>query len=370
MNYYEILGVEKTASAKEIKKAYNKLALKYHPDKCKDSDASVKFNKIQEAYDVLSDEAKRQQYDSMGHDAYSGGFQNNGFNTGGFEGFNDFNDIFQNIKNMFGGGFNADSEEPSYKGEDLRYKIELELEEAFSGVKKNISIPKKICCSKCSGLGRDHSSNVTKCINCKGRGERVFQQGPFHFQQTCNSCHGMGKNYIVCSDCGGEGRVNKTFETSFDIPCGVEDGVKLKYAKEGNFGSGKHGVCGDLWVFISVRKHENFKVQGVDLIFTATISVFDAILGCVIEVVGIDKEKIRVEVPAGLQQDDIITIKDKGMKYYNKSKRGNLLVKFKFKTPTNLSSEDKKMCQILNENMLKHSKNNSFWNDFTSYWKK
>lgn len=360
MDYYAILGVDKNASIDDIKKTYKKLVIKYHPDKNKAPDAKEKFNQIQEAYSVLSDENKRKQYDSLGYDAFKNGFQ--GGNGYDFSDFGDINDIFKNMFSGFGGGFGNNSKQTdSYRGDDLRYKLDITLEDAFNGLKKNIKLPKKVKCVDCNGLGYAPKSEIKVCNYCNGKGARVFQQGPFHFQQACEHCNGKGKNYKACNTCHSQGGVVKNIDISIDIPCGVRDNDKLRYAGEGNFGFGSNGESGDLWIFIHIIKHNVFQVEGQNLIVNVPIPVFDAVLGCEFEIPGIDKKMIKVVVPEGLQTNQVITIKDEGMKYYNQNKRGDLIINFKFEIPKKLNSDEKVMCEDIRAILAKKSKSKGIW---------
>lgn len=342
-DYYKILGVEKNASREEIKKAYKTLAKKYHPDLNKDSGASEKFKEVNEAAAVLGNDEKRKQYDQFGSDFASragfGGF--NGFDSSAFRDFSfNFDDIFESF---FGGGF-GNERRRTPRGSDLRYDLEISLEQAAEGLSETISITKNSECKKCEGRG---GFNFKVCSFCRGSG-RVTRQSrtPFGiFQSTtaCPNCKGLGEEpEKTCSACHGKGINEEEKEIEIEIPAGVDDGSQLRIKGEGE--SVKNGISGDLYLFINVKPHKYFKRKGADIYLDAKISITEACLGTEIEIPTINGKAI-LKIPQGTQPGTLLRMKNKGMPFINKSNRGDQYVKVVVEIPKNLSRNQKKLLQ-------------------------
>jgi molecular chaperone DnaJ len=356
-DYYEILGVSKEASDEEIKKAYRKLAHKYHPDKANGDEA--KFKKINEAYQTLSDKTKRSQYDQFGKN-FSGA--NNG--GGGFSGFSsqngwdftqgganfdgvDFEDIFSNI---FGGGQKRRTEED--RGQDIQVDLEISFEEMVSGTKKKIKLYKRVKCDNCSGTGGEPGTEVKTCPTCHGSGQvrKTTRSilGSFSQVTTCPECQGRGKIYEKkCSQCGGDGVIKKEQEIVIDIPAGIADGQTISIQGAGEAGK-NNALAGDLYVLIRVSPHKKFSREGQDILSTEEINFSLAILGGEIEIETVDGRLI-LKIPAGTQSGEIFRIRNKGIPELQGRGRGNHMVKIIVKTPRRLSRKQKKLVEELRE---------------------
>ncbi|WP_018247800.1 molecular chaperone DnaJ [Orenia marismortui] len=343
-DYYEILGVDKNADKKEIKRAYRKLSRKYHPDVSKEENAEDKFKEITEAYEVLSDDDKRARYDQFGHAGVDqdGGFGGQGgfggFGQGGFGGFDDIFDMF------FGGGGSSRRRNGPRKGSDLRINISISFEEAAFGVEKELTIPRTEDCDKCNGTGAKSSSDVETCAKCNGSGEIRFRQntpfGQVMQTQTCDRCHGSGK-FVKnpCSKCDGKGKVKKRRKVSVNIPAGVDDGMTLRVRGEGEAGV-NGGPAGDLQVVVNVKAHKIFKRRGNDVLCEVPISFVQATLGDEIQVPTLDG-KVKFSIPEGTQPGTSFRLKDKGIPYLRGSGRGDQHIKVKVVIPKKLSDEQK-----------------------------
>ena len=347
-DYYEVLGVDKGADDATIKKAYRKLAMKYHPDRNPDNkEAEEKFKEIGEAYEVLSDADKRAAYDRMGHEAFKNGGMN-GAGGGGFGGFTDPMDIFAQ---MFGGGFGGfggfgggrrRQADPRRPGADLRYDLDITLEEAAHGCDKTLEIERMVPCDKCGATGsKDGASGFKQCPTCHGTGVVTRQNGFFVQQSTCPSCRGAGQTISnPCSHCHGEGRVHKDVKITLHVPAGVDTGTKLR--SSGNGDAGVHGgETGDLYVFIEVKPHDIFTREGSDLLCTMPVSFTDAVSGGVLTVPTLDGPS-KLKLPAGTQSGTIFRVRSQGMPALKGSGRGDLLVEVQVETPTKLSSAQEK----------------------------
>ena len=374
-DYYKILGVSKNASDAEIKKAYRKLAIKYHPDKNQgDKKAEEKFKEISEAYEVLSDKGKRAKYDQFGHAA----FKNGGRGAGGFGGgFHDPMDVFSQFfggggggssifEDLFGGGGGGGrrSASSAVDGADLRYDLEIDFEDAVYGADKKINIPRMSACDKCNSTGCEPGSGRKTCQRCGGSGQVALSQGIFSIRQTCPSCQGAGE--IVekpCRKCRGSGRVNTEKKLQIHIPPGVDTGSRLRVAGEGEGGL-RGGRTGDLYVFIHVRNHEIFHREGNDIIIEMPITYATAALGGVVEVPTITG-KAKMKIPAGTQNSTILRLKGKGVPALRGGSRGNMHVKIFVEVPTHLSKEQKELLDKFNAS-LDESKNNPLKTKFES----
>lgn len=335
-DYYEVLGVERDASTEDIKKAYRKLALKYHPDKNQgDGDAEEKFKEINEAYSVLCDEEKRAAYDRFGHEGAGA------FASGGGFGFSDiFSDFFGDIFSQ------PNKKTKRKKGEDLRYGVRIKFEESLFGVSKSIKYNRYETCSSCDGTGAKKGTKRTTCPVCKGTGEIRQQQGFFSISRTCYKCNGEGE--IIenpCPVCKGEGRVIKERKIDIKIPAGIDDGNRLKVSGEGSSGI-YGGPNGDLYVDITVEPHNLFKRQGNDIFVSIPISFSQAALGCEIEVPTVDGKSF-IKILPGTQSGTQFTLKGKGAPKINGSSRGNEYINIVIETPTRLTPKQKRLFEEL-----------------------
>lgn len=344
-DYYDVLGVQRGVDEKEIKRAYKRLAMKLHPDRNQgDKEAAEKFKEVQEAYDVLGDKEKRAAYDQYGHAAFEQG------GHGGFGGFNgaDFGDIFGDMfGDIFGGGR---SRQRVVRGEDLRYDIEITLEEAVRGVKKEIHLNTLAECDHCHGSGAEKDSTVETCSTCHGAGRVRRQQGFFVTEQTCPTCRGTGKKIEKpCKKCHGEGRVHKKKNLSVTIPAGVDTGNQLRLSGEG--AAGEYGApAGDLYVVIHVKPHHIFQRDGNNLYCEVPISFTMAALGGEIEVPTLDG-RLKVKIPPETQTDKLLRLRGKGVPSARSGYAGDLICKVIVETPVKLNEEQKELLRQLEESL-------------------
>jgi molecular chaperone DnaJ len=342
-DYYSLLGVEKNASADELKKAYRKLAMKYHPDKNPgDKVAEAKFKELSQAYEVLKDEQKRAAYDRYGHDAFENGGMGGAGGGAGFDPGANFADIFGDLFGDFMGGRGGGGRTASQRGSDLRYNLEISLEEAFAGKQQKIQFTSATQCDKCTGSGSNDGSSAAACGTCGGMGKIRMQQGFFTVERTCTSCNGAGK--VIknpCSRCGGEGRTRKERTLSVSVPEGVEDGTRIRLTGEGEVGL-RGAQAGDLYIFISVREHEFFIRDGHDIHCKTPIKMTTAALGGDVEVPVIDGTRAKVTIPAGTQSSDKFRLKGKGMTIMRAGgRRGDMYIHCNVEVPVKLSKKQK-----------------------------
>lgn len=344
-DYYEILEVAKSASAEEIKKSYRRLAMKYHPDRNQgNAEAEAKFKEINEAYEVLKDEQKRAAYDRYGHAAFEQGGGANPFDFN-FAG-GGFSDIFSEVFSDFmGGGRRSSRASSAVDGEDLRYDLQISLEDAFNGLEKEISFPSEKVCDKCHGYGTKDGKEPPVCPTCKGSG-RVHRQHGFMIMETvCPDCGGKGRKVKdACPECKGAGTVPYNRELKIKIPAGIDDGTRIRLSGEGLPGIGG-GQNGDLYVFVSVKEHKLYSRQGADLFVQIPVSMACAALGGVVEIPAIDGHKIEIKVDAGTQSGQRIKIKGEGMPRIRSIDKGDLWVEFKVETPVNLTPRQKELLE-------------------------
>ena len=356
-DYYKILGVDKNSDKKEIKKAYRKLALKYHPDKNPSKSAEEKFKDISEAYAVLSDDQKRKMYDNYGHAGIDQQYSTEDIFRGvdfgdifGGMGF-DFNDIFQQF---FGHqyGFRR-SRKIKRRGADLRYDIEISLNDAYNGLETEIHIPRTEICEECNGTGAENGTSIIKCTNCNGKGQikHTRKTAFWLFSQVapCNKCHGQGS--IIekyCKKCKGNGKIQVRRDIDIKIPKGVDTGSQLRLAGEGESGLGGNG---DLYIVIHIKRDNKYRRNGADLYMTKTVSFPQASLGTKIQVETISGEIEKVRIPEGTEYGNIIRIKNKGMPYLKGRGNGDLYIEIIIKTPKKLSRKAKKLLTELDNEL-------------------
>lgn len=356
-DYYEVLEIPKTASQDEIKKAYRKKALQFHPDKNPgDSDAEKRFKEISEAYEVLSDDSKRSVYDRYGKDGLSGA----GMGAGGYSSMDEamrtfmgafggqgadsiFEAFFGGGGGDFSGGADRGSRMHHRQGASKRVNITISFEEAAKGVDKELVITNYVSCRDCSGKGSASSNGIKKCNRCGGRGQVFEQRGFFSMSMTCPQCHGEGQVVTdPCKTCHGEGVVKEKQRVKVHIPAGVDTGMRLKMSGYGDAGQGG-GPAGDLYVFINVEAHEIFEREGNDILLTLPISFTEASLGCKKEVPSLYSHTCRITIPEGTQNDKIFRVKGEGFPNVHGQGRGDLLVKIFVETPTHLAERQKQL---------------------------
>ena len=352
---YETLGLQKGADATEIKKAYRKMAMKYHPDQNKDSKtAEAKFKEINAAYDVLKDDQKRAAYDQFGHAAFEnggggGGGGARGFGAGGFEGFGGaggVSDIFEEMFGGGGGGFagarqGGGGQGGAQRGADLSYELEITLEDAFNGKEAKLRVPTWESCDTCDGKGAAKGSKPEICGTCNGVGRVRGQQGFFTVERTCHTCNGQGE--VIkdpCKTCQGSGRKRKEKTLSVSIPAGVDDGTRIRLAGEGEAGV-RGGSSGDLYVFIGVKPHRFFQRNGAGLYCRVPVSISTVSLGGTVEVPTIEGKKSRVTIPAGTQTGTQFRLKGKGMTILRSPSRGDMFIEVSVETPVKLTKKQK-----------------------------
>ena len=361
-DYYEVLGVSKDVSEAELKKAYRRLAMKYHPDRNTDDESAIeRFKEAKEAFEILKDKEKRAAYDQFGHAGVS-----NQPGGGGFGGGADINDIFGDVfGDIFGGGRRGGGGQRVYRGDDLQYNLEVSLEEAVSGTSTEIKIPNMVSCDVCDGSGAKRGTSPSTCSTCHGVGQVRMQQGFFSVQQTCPACRGKGKVITdPCAKCRGQGRTQKEKTLAVKIPAGVDTGDKIRLSGEGE-ASESGGPAGDLYVAIMVKEHPIFQRDGADLLCTVPINFATAAIGGELEVPTLDG-RVKLKVPAGTQTEKTFRLRGKGVKPVRGGAVGDLLAKVRLETPVNLNKEQSDLLMqfhdtISGSNAQKHSPQAHSW---------
>ena len=373
-DYYEILGVSKSAKKEEIKKAYRKLAVKYHPDKNKgDKAAEEKFKEASEAYHVLSDDKRKSSYDQFGHAAFQGAGGQGGFSN--FDFSSSFSDIFEDVfgdLSDFGFATSGRSRRRSNnRGNDLRYDVSIDLNDAFNGAEKKINYTTYKKCKTCSGIGAKPGSKPSACSYCGGQGKVRSSQGFFTIQQTCPQCSGEGEKITnPCNNCSGMGKTQSNESVSVKIPKGVDDGTRIRLAGKGEAGS-KGGSSGDLYLFVSVEPHSIFKRSEENLYYELPISIADAALGTTVEVPSIDGGKTKIKIPSGTQSGKQLRLKGKGMPILRRNINGDLYIRIITEVPTSLTKRQKELLSEFKN--LEDTKSNplikTFFDKAKKFWK-
>ena len=363
-DYYEVLGIERDVSAKDLKKAYRRVAMKYHPDRNPDDqEAEEKFKEASEAYEILSDAEKRSAYDQFGHagvDPQAGGFGGGGFG-GGSGSFSDiFGDVFGDI--FGGGGGGGRGRGGPARGADLRYTLELDLEDAVKGTSVKIRVPTLVSCNTCDGSGAKAGTKPVTCTTCGGVGQVRMQQGFFSVQQTCPNCRGKGT--IIsdpCGDCHGQGRIEETKTLSVKVPAGVDTGDRIRLSGEGEAGA-DGGPAGDLYVQVSVKEHDIFQRDGKNLYCEVPIGFVDAALGGELDVPTLDG-RVKLKVPAETQTGKMFRLRGKGVTPVRGGNAGDLMCRVIVETPVNLSNKQKDLLKEFKASMKgdKNSPKQNSW---------
>ncbi len=338
-DYYEVLGVERGADASSLKKAYRQMAMKFHPDRNPgDKEAEARFKEVNEAYEVLKDDQKRAAYDRFGHDAFEAGMGGPG--GMGAAGFGGFADIFDEMFGEFMGGRRG---QRASRGADLRYNLDIALEDAFQGRSIEIKVPSTVTCEACTGTGAEGGSQPVMCPTCHGAGKIRAQQGFFTIERTCHTCQGKGR--IVekpCRNCGGSGRTQREKTLSVTIPPGVEDGTRIRLAGEGEAGM-RGAPPGDLYIFLTVQLHRLFQREGSDIFCRVPIPMTTAALGGSLEVPTVGGGRAKVSIPSGTQTGQQFRLRAKGMPVLRSKAVGDMYVEAAVETPVNLSKRQKEL---------------------------
>lgn len=386
-DFYKTLGVDKGASKDELKKAYRKLAMKYHPDQNKDNpEAEAKFKEVNEAYDILKDDQKRAAYDQYGAAAFDGSMGGFGAGAGGpgsdFRGFGGggFSDIFEDMFGEFmgggpgGAGGGRAGRGGASRGADMQYTLEISLEEAFKGKETKITIPKNETCDRCDGKGAEPGTGVETCSTCDGVGRVRQQQGFFTIERTCPTCHGGGQILRdPCTKCSGSGRVQKQKTLKVKIPAGVDSGRRIRLSNEGEAGM-RGGPHGDLYILIAMKPHKIFRREGANLYCRVPIPMTKASLGGEVDVPVIDGGRSKVKIPAGTQTGQQFRLKGKGMSMLQSDARGDLYIDIFVETPINLTTKQKDLLKQLDGSIGdgssgKHSPETSgFFTKVREFW--
>ena len=368
-DYYEVLGVNKSASPDQIKSAYRKLAIKHHPDKNKGDKASEeKFKEASEAYHILSNEERKQNYDNFGHAAFENG--GGGRGAGNFDFSGSFSDIFEDF---FGEGFGGGrrSRRANNRGSDLRYDLSISLEDAYTGKKQDIKFSTSEKCITCNGNGSKPGHNLSSCSMCGGHGQVRSSQGFFTVQQTCPQCSGSGEEITnPCRSCGGSGKNQASKRLSVTIPKGVDDGTRIRLSGKGEAGTRGAG-SGDLYIFVNVYSHDLFKRSDENLFFEFPISITDAALGTELKIPTIDGGKAKIKIPSGTQNGKQFRLKGKGMPIMRGGGNGDLYVQINTEVPVSLNKEQRELLEKFKE--IENEKSNpsikKFFQKAKNFWK-
>lgn len=360
-DYYEVLGVSKTSTEAEMKKAYKRKAMKYHPDRNPGDDGEEKFKEAKEAYEVLSNEDKRAAYDRFGHEGVKGAA---GFGAAGASG--NFSDIFGDVfGDIFGGAGGGRGQQRHTRGSDLRYNLELSLEDAVRGTSVKIKIPTFVSCDTCNGSGSKKGTNPVNCTTCGGAGQVRMQQGFFSIQQTCPACQGQGKMIKEpCTSCSGQGRTKKVKTLAVKVPSGVDTGDRIRLSGEGEAGS-PGAPSGDLYVQIHVKNHEIFQRDGDNLYCEVPISFHVAALGGDLEIPTLEG-RVKLHIPAETQTGKMFRLRAKGVRPMRGGAPGDLMCRVTIETPVNLSKDQKILIKTFAKSLegkAKHSPQASSWFD-------
>ncbi|WP_343564485.1 molecular chaperone DnaJ [Kiloniella sp. b19] len=343
-DFYEVLGVSRTADAKELKSAYRKLAMQYHPDRNPgDEEAEKSFKEVNEAYNILKDDQQRAAYDQYGHAAFENG-GGPGAGAGGFDfGGGGFADIFEEMFGGFGGGGRRSG--GPQRGSDLRYNMQISLEEAFHGKSTEIKIPSAVKCDSCDGSGAQKGTQPETCGTCKGHGRVRVQQGFFTMERACSTCGGKGKVIkSPCGTCHGSGQVEKEKTLQVKIPAGVDEGNRIRLSGEGELGQ-QGGGPGDLYIFITIEPHKIFQREDANIFCRVPLSMVKASLGGTLEVPTIDGGRARLTIPEGTQSKQQFRLRGKGMSILRSDHRGDMFVEVAVETPVNLTKRQRELLE-------------------------
>jgi molecular chaperone DnaJ len=356
-DFYDVLGVDRSAGSDDFKKAYRKLAMQYHPDRNQgDAEAEQKFKEINEAYDVLKDDQKRAAYDQFGHAAFENGGAGGGGFGGGFGGGAGFADIFDEMFGDFVGGRQQRSGGGRSRGSDLRYNLEISLEDAFKGRETRIRVPSSVSCDDCNGSGAAKGSHPSTCGTCQGHGKVRASQGFFTIERTCPTCGGAGQTIEnPCRTCSGAGTVRKEKTLAVTIPAGVEDGMRIRLSGEGEAGA-KGASPGDLYIFVAVGSHALFQRDGANIFCQVPIPMTTAALGGAVEVPSIDGSRAKVTIPTGAQTGHRLRMRGKGMSVLNSKNRGDMYIDIRVETPVNLTKEQQQKLKDFEASLKKKNK--------------
>ena len=379
-DYYEVLGVQRGADADTLKKAFRKLAMQYHPDRNQsDKDAEQRFKEINEAYDVLKDDQKRAAYDRFGHQAFENGGMGSGAGAAGFDFSGSFSDIFDDLFGEFtgqrrrgpgGAAGNGGQQQARARGSDLRYNLQISLEDAFKGKQQTITLTTSVACEPCNGSGAEKGAEPITCSTCAGRGKIRAQQGFFTIERTCHMCQGTGK--IIenpCRKCAGTGTTRKDKSLAVNIPAGVEEGTRIRLAGEGEAGM-RGGAPGDLYIFLSVKPHPLFKRDGPNIHCNVPISMTTAALGGNIEVPTIDGGRVKVTIPEGTQTGHQFRLRGKGMSVLRSPSRGDMYIHAQVEIPVQLNKRQKEILRDFDQASGKNTspESASFLDRVREFW--
>ena len=371
-DYYDILGVGREATPDELKSAYRKAAMKFHPDRNPDNlKAEAKFKEVNEAYEILKDDQKRAAYDRFGHAAFENGPSGGaGGSAAGFDFASGFSDIFDEMFGGFGGARRG-ARGASARGGDLRYNLEISLEDAFAGRQVEIHVPSASGCESCEGTGAEGGAEPTNCPTCQGIGKVRAQQGFFTIERTCATCHGQGQ--VIddpCRECSGSGLVRKEKKLSVNVPPGVDDGTRIRLAGEGEAGL-RGGPTGDLYIFLTINEHVFFQRESADIYCRVPIPMTIAALGGAIEVPAIDGSRAKVNIPEGTQSGQQFRLRGKGMSVLQSKLRGDMYIDAQVETPIKLTKQQKELLREFDDvggNETHSPRSEGFFSKVKEFW--